>query len=88
MGHLSHNDERPADRTGQASRDQNGRHWRNLETADGEVPDLSDGSGGEGRLWDRPTGRESGRGDRGQHTCHERPLGGALVGKGLGFFPN
>ena len=38
MGRLLRHYERLADHTGQAARDQTGRRWRNLETADGKVP--------------------------------------------------
>ena len=37
MGRLSGHDERPADCTGKAARDQTNWSWINLETADGEV---------------------------------------------------
>ena len=66
MGRLLSHDERPADCTGQASRDQTGRRRRNLEKAGGEVPVLVDGEGGEGRLRDGTIGRGRVGGDRGQ----------------------
>ena len=88
MVRLLRNDDRPDDRSGQTARDQTGWRGRNLETADGEVPASGDGAGGEGRLQDRPTVRGSGSRDRERHTCHVRPLGGTLVGRGLGVSPH
>ena len=88
MGRLSSHDELPDDRTGKAARDQTGRGQRNLERADDKVPASGDGAGGEGRLQDRPTVRGSGSRDRERHTCHVRPLGGTLVGRGMGVSPH
>ena len=52
MDRLSRQDERPDDRTRQAARSQTSWGQRNLETTDGQVPALSDGAGGQDRLWD------------------------------------
>ena len=85
MGCLSRHDERPADRTGQADRDQTGQGRRNLAAVDGKVPDLGDRAVGEGRLQDISTDQGSRRRDRGRHTCNASPLEGTVSVRGLGF---
>ena len=79
MGGLTSTNERPADRTGQEARDHTGRGQRNLEKADGKVPDLGDRVGGKGCLWYGTTGRGWGGGDRGRHSSHTCPLAGAFT---------
>ena len=88
MCRLSRHDEQPSGRTGKLARDQTGWHWRNLETAEGKVPALGDGARGEGRLLGGPTGRGSGGGGKGQHTCNARPLAGTLAEIRLGVSPH
>ena len=78
IGRSPQHDERMADHTGQESRVQTGRGWRNLAAVDVKLYALGDRAGGQGRLWDRTSGRWRGGRYIRQDTCHETDVASAL----------
>ena len=62
LGRLSRLDIRPVDCTGQESRNQTGRDWRNVETPAGQVPPAGVRAVSQGSLQDGAASRRSGGG--------------------------